>query len=1488
MKNVSKALGLILTLAILAGLLMTAVPAAAGDVTFSNVTVPNVSGNQVVIGGGISAMDIAADGKTAYAYVINTTKVTAGTAVFSAFPSPLVIGANAFTTSAVGTFTVNPPAGVTATVTQGTSVIIGSPVTVLPGVTTTITVTTAGTLTITLAGTYGGTLYKSVDAGMNWTTSGIGTGLNYAFQLTQLKISPNFAADQNLVATDGTNLFRSTDAGANWYVATQTIPGALADTKISSIDISTYYNGGGVAILETFGGSTAGLDGGIGLLVTNQGNWTYWSSTSAQTGWIACDVYAAAFSPNYQTDTEIIAVVGTAAGVTVRAKMGIDAWDADVAPVMVRYAGTIVPADASNIVKLAFPSNYDSASSTNNKIFMGLYSSIAVLSGTAEIYRLKMSLSGGVSTATATAAGLGVLTDLAYNGTATAGTLVASDATSIIYSMDAVGAAVPSWNTPTTGVQGTNSRLRYGGTKLYAATKGVFSAFFTSIDVNVFSAIALMNISSASNATFKQYKNASVAGTWFANLYDSANTISARFNRILKTTDSGATWKGIFFYQNIGTEQLNNIGLTSTYATDNTIYYYTSSSGADTNGYKIYKSTDGGATWTKYSAPAGIVQIQSNSLILLDANTYWISSTGGGLYKVGSFTATDSSGAITNPINPVTPNFMVLKSTAGAIYFSSDAGNTFTKLGTGTEFANTGLNTAGFCDVANNTIYAVRSANVNNSGVGNQGTLMKWVVGTSSVWETVKAISGTSLGGYAAPFSPDQIYVVNGILYATVRGGRDAIYAATGNVTTGGMEQIWRSVNLFSDPNNLTFEAVPGSSWATMGELIRAPITIASSPAGNILTIASNDPTSTVNGFACKVQVFTDSVVTAPVPIAPANNSNTGSTVDFSWQPVTYTGAKYTVQIAYDSAFTSLVTTTPAGVALNLGPTSSTVMPQVPLIPGKTYYWRVQVAPQNPLASPWSAPVVFSSTTSISSFSPTQGGNGTVVAITGVDFNDVTYISFGGTPASSFIVASPTQIMATVGNGSTGKISVITPNFGTATSAASFTYLPAPTITGISPSSGLPSGGTAVTITGTGFTSSNTTVTLGGNAATSINVVNATSVTAVTPAGTAGPRDVVVTTPGGFATLTGGFTYLATPTITGFAPTSGGAGTSVAISGNNFTGATAVSFNGTPAASYTVNSNTSITAVVASGTASGTISVTTPGGTATSSGSFTVRLAAKLAFNTSPGGATAGTAFATQPVVLIQDAIGNTVVGDSSTQVTLTITSGTGTSGAALSGVTTVTANSGLATFSGLAINLAGSGYTLTAASPNLTSAVSSAFQVAAPSQVINANISLNSGWNLISLPLIPSDPSLTAVLSGISGKVTSVWAYDASTASVGPKYGWTNWSPTVGGDLTQMVDGKGYWINMNTAATLTISGAKLPVPPEVPPTYATVTGWNLVGFKSIMANTNGAYLTGTDYRYPIYGYVSGMYFTLLASSDNLQPGFGYWVYFNSNGMVTP
>ena len=76
--------------------------------------------------------------------------------------------------------------------------------------------------------------------------------------------------------------------------------------------------------------------------------------------------------------------------------------------------------------------------------------------------------------------------------------------------------------------------------------------------------------------------------------------------------------------------------------------------------------------------------------------------------------------------------------------------------------------------------------------------------------------------------------------------------------------------------------------------------------------------------------------------------------------------------------------------------------------------------------------------------------------------------------------------------------------------------------------------------------------------------------------------------------------FAAVTTVTAIAPSSGPAGTTVTVTGVNFTGATAVAF-GAAAASFTVNSNTSISATAPAGSGIVDVTVTTPLGTSAAS-----------------------------------------------------------------------------------------------------------------------------------------------------------------------------------------------------------------------------------------------------------------------------------------------
>lgn len=78
------------------------------------------------------------------------------------------------------------------------------------------------------------------------------------------------------------------------------------------------------------------------------------------------------------------------------------------------------------------------------------------------------------------------------------------------------------------------------------------------------------------------------------------------------------------------------------------------------------------------------------------------------------------------------------------------------------------------------------------------------------------------------------------------------------------------------------------------------------------------------------------------------------------------------------------------------------------------------------------------------------------------------------------------------------------------------------------------------------------------------------------------------------------------PTITGFSPTQGSIGDTVTVYGTGFVGATSLAINGVSCTSVTILSDTQITGTIAPSTTTGFITITTPGGVATSSTAFVI------------------------------------------------------------------------------------------------------------------------------------------------------------------------------------------------------------------------------------------------------------------------------------------
>ncbi len=238
-------------------------------------------------------------------------------------------------------------------------------------------------------------------------------------------------------------------------------------------------------------------------------------------------------------------------------------------------------------------------------------------------------------------------------------------------------------------------------------------------------------------------------------------------------------------------------------------------------------------------------------------------------------------------------------------------------------------------------------------------------------------------------------------------------------------------------------------------------------------------------------------------------------------------------------------------------------------------------------------------TAAVTGVSPAVGtaAGGTPVTVTGSDFEGVTSVHFGSTPAASFTVNSPSSITAVSPAGALGTVDVrVTTPAGTSAAVAAdhFTYLAPPTVTKLSAKGGAAAGGSTVTITGTGFAGA-TAVSFGANAATHFTVNSAISITATSPAGS-GLVNVKVTTAGGTSAASKHDEWGYTPAVEAVAPGSGpvAGGTRVTITGVGFVpgaGTTAFKFGAKKATHVECASSTSCTATTAKGKA-GTVNVT--------------------------------------------------------------------------------------------------------------------------------------------------------------------------------------------------------------------------------------------------------------------------------------------------------
>lgn len=159
-------------------------------------------------------------------------------------------------------------------------------------------------------------------------------------------------------------------------------------------------------------------------------------------------------------------------------------------------------------------------------------------------------------------------------------------------------------------------------------------------------------------------------------------------------------------------------------------------------------------------------------------------------------------------------------------------------------------------------------------------------------------------------------------------------------------------------------------------------------------------------------------------------------------------------------------------------------------------------------------------------------------------------------------------------------------------------------------------------------------------------------------------------------------------------------------------------------------------------------------------------------------------------------------------------------------------------------------------------------------------DVPLRAGWNLISLPRIPGDPSPAALFSALA---TRVFAYDACDAA-DPWKLWDSSNPTAS-DLTSVDPRMGLWVEAPVAATLPVAGAE-----PFTTTVHLCSGWNLIGTPLSQPRSVAGALASIAGRYSrLFGFdlakpgdpwaVADVAVPAWASTlKTLAPGAGYWL----------
>jgi len=431
------------------------------------------------------------------------------------------------------------------------------------------------------------TLFKSEDGGYSWSYTG---GVEEV--IVDIAAVPG---DANIVyyATESA-IYKSTDAG-NSFNPLPPGPGGAGTGNITITCIDAVRFDTGIIVAAGTRDSGVSQFGGVYTL----------DESELPPGWLdtgigSCDVCDVAFSPDFSTDRQLVAVVTNEQNTLVTARTGNNDWGQDIGDATI---DGLEPISAA----IAFPDDYNATAGDCT-----LFVAIDTGSGGGDVYSINGKLMPESSIATDLDAGALYslnnvdITGLAVDGTAAAASLLAGEAGSAqVYISNNSGI---SWLRSTKQPTGQSSTCLVMAPDFnssgiaYCATTGTGSAFSITTDGGVtWNQAGLVDAEISVNGIIDLAISPcySQDGTLFMLTFDGAHVKHS----LWRSLDGGARWERVFTSTLDTVDSLNLVELPPGYGSSSQTAYI---AGTGNGSAAIWKSTDNGQDFTYRIAPSSI------------------------------------------------------------------------------------------------------------------------------------------------------------------------------------------------------------------------------------------------------------------------------------------------------------------------------------------------------------------------------------------------------------------------------------------------------------------------------------------------------------------------------------------------------------------------------------------------------------------------------------------------------------------------------------------------------------------------------------------------------------------------------------------------------------------------------------------------------------------------------------------------------------------